>query len=199
MVVAGVAAVAGIGLGHVLEYAALVPDSHHRRAVLTESGHHYLPTVLVLVSYLAVLAVTVRFLTGVRRGIVGRHAPPAPAAGDWARVLPLAQAVAFVALEIGERLVAHAPLADLGRVLLLGLPLQVVVGLVVASVLAALARTGEQLGRAVADRLAHSGRRPRRRPDGIWWRPVIVTVSPPSHASGTAPARGPPSPLVVAA
>ena len=181
--------VAGLGLAHVLKYVALVPDAPHRAHVLAATGHHYLPAALSAVGFLASVAVAAVFLRGFG---VGRGGKFEPAAGpDWVRLLPVAQALAFVVVEVAERFAAGASLADLGPVLILGLPLQVLAGLAGGWVLGAVARAGARLARALAPRPPFVRRRPT-----PGWR--LLADSPPLAllAGGPTPARGPPPFLV---
>ena len=178
---------AGVGLAHVLEYLALVPDESDRARILADTGHHYLPSALSAVGFLALVAVAVAFLTAFRRGggLGGRWAETAP--DRWARLLPVAQVLAFVGLEVGERLVSGSSLSTIGPVIVLGLPLQLLAGVAGGRLLATLTRAGEQLGRALAGRL-----RPTVRRLGTCWRPV-ASASPEFTPSGApSPRRGPP-------
>lgn len=195
---AGVAVVAalglaGLGLAHVLEYLALVPEARHRAHVLAATGHHYLPSVLSAIGFLAAVAIAAVFLRafGAGAGAGDRRAEPS-VGPDWARLLPVAQVLAFVAVEVAERVAVGASLADLGPVLILGLPLQVLAGIAGGWVLAAVARAGARLARALAPRPPFARRRPSR-----GWRPLADHVSPLALlAGGPPPARGPPSRLV---
>ncbi len=192
---AGVALVAalglaGLGLAHVLEYLALMPDAGHRAQVLATTGHDYLPSALGVVGFLAAVAIATVFLRGFGAGAGGLSAEPS-AGPDWVRLLPLAQVLAFVAVEVGERVAAGASLAGLAPVLILGLPLQVLAGVAGGWVLAAAARAGTRLARALASRSPFARRRP-----SPGWR--LLTLTPPLAllAGGPTPARGPPLVLV---
>ncbi len=191
---AGVAVVAalglaGLGLAHVLEYLALVPNGHHRADVLAATGHAYLPSVLSAAGFLAAVAVAAVFVRGFRAGD-GNGRAVTTTGTDWTRLLPVVQAAAFVAVEVAERLVVGASLADLGPVLVLGLPLQVLAGIAGGRVLSAAARAGTRLARA----LAGSGFARRRPTPG--WRPLADVAPVTTLAGGPTPARGPPSLLV---
>ena len=181
---------AGLGLAHVLEYLALVPDPHHRAHVLAHTGHQYLPSALGVVVFLAVAAVAAVFLRGFALGAGSRRREPT-AGPDWVRMLPVAQVMAFVVMEVAERVVAGASLADLGLVLVLGLPLQVLAGMVGGWVLSAVSRAGTRLARALAARPPFARRRP-----GPSWRSLGDVPSVTLLAGGPPPARGPPLLLV---
>lgn len=181
--------VAGLGAGHVAEYLLLAPHHHARQELLAATGHHYLPVGLQVAMLAGLLAVVGAFVSAVRRAAAGQSRPPA--AHRWARLLPVAQAVAFVALEVGERVAAHASLGDLGTVLVVGLPLQLVVGALARLLVTGVERAGELLGSA----LRGNGPAPARR---------RVTVRTPSAAapaslvlSAATPPRGPPPTLVL--
>ncbi len=185
VVIVAALALAGVGLAHVLEYLLLVPDHHQRHEVLAGTGHQYLPSALGAVSFLACLAAAVVFLAAFRRGATPGSATTSR--HDVMRVLPCAQALAFLALEVGERLAAGASLGDLGPVLLLGLPIQVVVGVAAAALLVLLDRAGERLGRGVAGTRSLAARRP-----AACWFPSPSRRLPSTVATCRAPARAPP-------
>ena len=157
--VVAVLGLAGLGLAHVLEYLALVPDAGCRdlRAVPLP-GTSYLPSALGAAGFLAATALAVVFLSGVRRWRrgVGRRLE----AADWARLLPVAQVIAFVALEVAERLAAASSLADLGPVLVLGLPLQVLAGVAGGRCSRPWPGPASTAGRALAGRRPVASRRP---------------------------------------
>lgn len=180
---------AGVGIAHVLEYLALVPDQSSRARVLEDTGHHYLPSALGAAGFLALVALVVVFVAAIRHG-AGTSGPQRVAAGSsvaWARLLPVAQVLAFVAMEVGERVASGASLSDIGPVLVLGLPLQVLAGVAGGRLLATLARAGEHLGRALAGRPTVPVPR-----IGTFWRPVVATTSASALPGGPTPARGPP-------
>ena len=183
---------AGLGLAHVLEYLALVPNAHHRSHLLAATGHEYLPSALSAVGFLAAVAVAIAFVGGFRAGACGSaRSAETTTRPDWARYLPVAQALAFIVVEVAERVVAGAPLADLGPVLVLGLPLQVLAGMVGGRVLSTAAQAGARLARAAVDAPSFARRRP-----SPGWRP-LADASPVSLlAGGPTPARGPPGLLV---
>ena len=182
-------ALAGVGLGHVGEYLLLAPNHYQRDLLLARTGHRYFPPALHAVLFPAVLAVALVFVAGVGRGL-GRVAGRRPVL-RWSQVLPVAQAAAFAALEIAERMVAHAPLGDVWLVLALGLPLQAFVGFLAGRLVAQFEEAGEHLGRRL-----RRARTPERATGGrtvalAWWPS-------PSPESVAIPARGPPVDLVPA-
>ena len=184
-------ALAGVGVGHLVEYLVLAPDHHARHELLASTGHHYLPAAINAAVFVALLGMALVFVLGVGRGL-GRTGSRRQAF-RWSYALPAAQMLAFVALEVGERLLAHAPLTDLGVVLAIGLPLQALVGVLSGCLTTELERAGERLGQ----RLRTSAHHARRSPSPGWapnasLRPTFALCGAPI------PARGPPAVLVSA-
>ena len=176
-------AIGGLLVGHTLSYVFAVPDPYHRDLVLQQSGHGYLPGVTEAAVVLAVGAIAGLLGSGAR----GRAARTPRFAGV-AGAMVATQVVAFVALEVLERLVARTTLGDLGHhhLLAIGIATQVVIALVGAALLAWLTRTSERvasvLTQPVAPPLA---------------RPVFAFAAPASAPVGSAafvadPIRGPP-------
>ena len=184
-------ALAGVGAGHVGEYLLLAPDHHERHTLLASTGHGYLPSALNAAAFIAVLGLASVFLIGLGRGLrsVGRRRGTL----RWSHALPVAQMLAFTALEVGERVVAHAPLHDIAIVLALGLPLQALVGFLAGRLVTKIEEAGERLGERLraADLHVRRSRPVRWRPDA-WFRPAL------SAFAVAVPARGPPSDLVAA-
>jgi hypothetical protein len=142
--------VAGLLLGHAIAYVLAVPDPHHREVVLAGTGHRYLPAageaaLLLALAGVAALLVRARLTGG--PGAVEGFAP-------IARLLALVQAGAFAGQEILERLVTGSSLGDLlhGRVLAVGLIVQVAVAIGGAAALRWLARLSARIVRAPAAR-----------------------------------------------
>jgi hypothetical protein len=141
-------ALAGLVLGHALAYALAVPDPLHRDLLLERTGHAYLPLVgeaamVLLLAGVAALVARSWSSRGRRDAVEGF----APIAGLLAAV----QVTAFLGQEVLERLVAGAPLSELGgdHVLSIGIGVQVGTALVGAVVLRWLARTSARLVEAV--------------------------------------------------
>jgi hypothetical protein len=143
-------AAAGLFAGHGVDYLLSVPDPSRRHAVLHATGHAYLPDALVAAAAAGVVGLLAALVFGFRRGRNGGGS-----LGWTASAIRLAamQAVAFVALEVTERLVAGAPLGPaFVRILVLGLLLQLGVAAAGAGALVLLERAGAAAGRASAVR-----------------------------------------------
>jgi hypothetical protein len=157
-------AAAGLFAGHVLIYRLVAPSALERAILLARTGHSYLPPAVVVGAAGAALAAIAAFVLGVRRGVSPHPSAQSPGCRlGLVRALAapaLAQATAFVALELLERALAGAPLGGLlGPLLPVGILLQLVVGTLGGLVLAGLDRAGEGVGRSLAARR----RAPRRR------------------------------------
>lgn len=181
-------ALAGVGLGHVGEYLLLAPHHHERHELLARTGHQYLPAALSAAAFAALVAVTLMFLLALGRGMgkLGLRRSPL----QWSRAVPAAQVLAFAALEVGERLVSHAPLNDIALVLAVGVPLQLLVGFLAGRLAAEIEQTAERLGERLAGQVLHL-----RRSGSTSWRPNVSFRPALSPAAVAIPARGPPSVL----
>jgi hypothetical protein len=144
-------AVAGLFAGHVIVYRILAPGPLQRSVLAGGASHAYLPFALAIGLVLAMAAGARTFRLGFQRATdrgIGQRRPGF--AGTL--ILPaVAQAAAFIALEVLERVLAGAPLGNLlGPLLPVGVALQLVVGAIGGLLLAGLDRAGELTGRAVA-------------------------------------------------
>jgi hypothetical protein len=142
--VAGTAG-AGLILAHTLAYVVAVPSSTARQQVLAHTGHSYwflLPKAAIVLALASVVAAVARAMRGVYRAN-GGAAPLAELAGRMA----LLQVAAFVGMEMAERLVAGAEVADLlsGDLLLVGLAIQILSALAGALLLHWLDRAVERI------------------------------------------------------
>jgi hypothetical protein len=126
----GIAA-AGLTLGHWLAYALAAPGAHEREELLHAAGHGY----LAFATQLAVLAGTLG-LAGLFLARVRQQEGEGSFARDVVR-LAAVQAGAFVAMEVGERLLSGASLHDLshGPLLVIGLAVQLLVAIAGAALL----------------------------------------------------------------
>jgi hypothetical protein len=188
------AAASGAAAAHTLLYLVAVPDTKARAAVLAESGHGYwswaLAAALVLGVVSAVATVGRHFRRGLRREAAAswsRRAGGDPVGLLAARLAAL-QVGIYLVQELLERLMAGLPLASVAheQFLLLGLPVQVLVAVAVATVLVVLGRAAEAVGRAL---------RPPRAPARLRLpvpRPVVA-VRASRLAAGPAAIRAPPA------
>jgi hypothetical protein len=133
-------AVGGVLLGHWLAYALVIPSEQERAAVLDATGHGYLhlaDTVGWAVALVAFACVTLGPLLGTSRPLTG-----------WSLAVRLVtfQTVAFLAMEILERLASGAPVLGVvhGGLIVAGLAVQALVALGVAALVRWLRRTVER-------------------------------------------------------
>jgi hypothetical protein len=173
----------GLIAGHLLSYLIAIPDAARRDAVLAETGHAYLHLagdVAVVLAFAAVVTIGLR-------AVAERGAAELPSGLRLAWRLGALQAGAFVAMEVGERLVSGAGLGELFADHLFGIG--IVVQLVIASFGTLLLRW---LGRVAVRIAAVLARSPRGRPAGtIWFRPGSARAPRPAFA-GSVSARAPP-------
>jgi hypothetical protein len=172
-------ALAGLVGGHLLGYLAAEPDAHAREALLERTGHLYLAEV----GMFAAIAVAVATLAAAVLGAARRRSRGVR--GTFARLATL-QGVAFVALEMGERLLAGEGLTGLWPVIPLGLLLQVVLAAGGAAFLGAV----QVAARAVASAIGRHSLPTAERPRSLG---VPHHVLPPTrHDLRPRPIRGPP-------
>ncbi|MEX1262374.1 MAG: hypothetical protein WEE66_00340 [Actinomycetota bacterium] len=130
---------AGLVLGHWLAYAIGAPHADARAQLLGETGHGYLPyatQVALLAGAVALVAMSLSRLT--------HRATKGAFTGDVAK-LAAVQAAAFLAMEIGERLLSGALLQDLthGPLLAIGLGVQLAIATLGAYILRLTERAAE--------------------------------------------------------
>ena len=139
-------AVAGLFVGHLLVYRLIAPNALQRAVLLASTGHAYLPPALAAGAALAGMGAIASFLLAFRRGrgaLRGRRSTLL-----WASVLPaVAQAGAFVVLEVAERLLSGVPLGGLFLILPVGILLQLAVGGLGGLLLFGIDLAGEGAGR----------------------------------------------------
>jgi len=176
-------AAAGLFAGHIVVYRIVAPDASQPASLGV--SHAYLPLAFAVGLLAAVAAGAGAFLLGYRRGTAPGHRRPGLIG---TLVLPaVAQAAAFVALEVLERALAGVPIGSLvGPLLSVGVALQLVVGAAGGLLLAGLDRAGELSGRAVAARRRPLGRNTEAHP----WPPA--TPGPISSPRRSLAIRGPP-------
>jgi hypothetical protein len=172
-------AAAGVVVGHLLTYLIAIPHAHEREALLRETGHSYFPVLAqlaLLAGAVALGALFLRQLTGI----------------GWLRSRPMSlfarlactQVGAFAAMEVAERLVSGAPLAELVHDhIFVGLLVQVAIAWLGARVIEALSRAADRVRASLASlrrvRALISLDPPRREPIAAGFVPVAAARAPP--------------------
>ena len=181
-------AVAGLFAGHVIVYRILAPGPLQRSVLTGGASHAYLPFALATGLMLAMAAGAGTFHLGYRRATVRGTDQRRPGFAGTLILPAVAQAAAFIAIEILERVLAGAPMGNLlGPLLPVGVALQLVVGATGGLLLAGLDRAGEITGRAVAARR----RPPARDTEAQRWPPA--TPTPGDRPRSALLIRGPPA------
>ncbi len=182
------AGVAGAAVGHSIAYLVVAPQGRERATLLAGTGHGYWSTAVAAEIVLGLLAVVTFGLRHFNRGL---RQPRRPASDEpWARLaarLALLQVTIFGVQEVVERAASGHTIGDLlsDRLLSIGVLLQIVVAVGVATLLVWLGRAAEAVGRAFgAERL------PRPVRAVIAWPRIVVR--PASHARGARGIRAPP-------
>jgi len=153
-------AVGGVVLAHWLAYVLAIPGAHARAQVLAASGHSYWVMAIKFAVVLGLAAFGALFLRHLdrppRTWESGQEAFSAIAAR-----LSLLQVMAFIAMEVTERLVVGAPVAHLfhHRLFLMGLALQLIVASAGALLLLWFSRTAERVAEALGRPLLPHPRR----------------------------------------
>jgi len=153
-------AVGGVVLAHWLAYVLAIPGAHARAQVLAASGHSYWVVAIKFAVVLGLAAFGALFLRHLdrppRTWESGQEAFSAIAAR-----LSLLQVMAFIAMEVTERLVVGAPVAHLfhHRLFLMGLALQLIVASAGALLLLWFSRTAERVAEALGRPLLPHPRR----------------------------------------
>jgi hypothetical protein len=134
----------GVFVGHALTYILLAGNDAVRSAMLGATGHGYLsPTVH------AGLALALVGIAGIFLGRLGRPGEPVASIPGLVPGIAGFQILAFTAIEVAERIAAHAPLHDLSHVLPVGAVAQIAVALVVAVVIRLLLRAADVVAETV--------------------------------------------------
>jgi hypothetical protein len=136
--VIGVAA-AGVFLGHRLTYLLVSPNQPARDALLHRTGHAYLSFASELASVAAIVGLAALVL-----GRLTRRGGPLAGAGELIARLAGFQVLAFVSVEVVERVASAAGLGDLSHVLPVGVAVQLAVSLVAGLVLRLMVRGADR-------------------------------------------------------
>jgi hypothetical protein len=130
----------GLVLGHWLTYALDIPEPSVRAQVLSSTGHGYMSTLAQLAAVVAVAGLAALFLGNVVR-------PSRSRSFQHTFVLLAAfQVIAFVSMELVERIAAGAPITMLAHtgILPVGALLQILIAAVGALVIRWALRTAER-------------------------------------------------------
>jgi hypothetical protein len=177
-------AVVGLLFGHAVAYVAVYPDAHVHRDALSTSGHGWL--------WLAGPTVVMALAIAIGAGLVNGRA--APSRGISFRRLATIQVAAFVAIELGERIVSGWPIDQLthdlfGHGLLLVLVIGIAIQLVTARLGAAASRLIAEVAASIEPAVTSRS------------RPALIGASVARLRAATTvtvhPARGPPGTAVV--
>jgi hypothetical protein len=133
---------AGLVLGHWLAYAIGTPHAHARDALLHATGHGYLPYATQVALLAGALGLAALFLARFSKR-EGRGSLLFDVT-----VLAAVQSIAFISMEVGERLASGASLHDLshGHLLTIGLTVQIAMAVVGAGVLRLTDRAADAAG-----------------------------------------------------
>jgi hypothetical protein len=174
------AAVAGAVAGHGLAYAVAVPQPGPRLALLAGSGHQYWSAAIAAAIVLGLGSLGTTLARSFRAGLRPGGRPAGEPLGRLAARLALLQVTIYLVQELIERLAAGVPLwgpVD-GRLLLVGVGVQLLVAAVLALGLAWAGRVAEVAGRALRRRLAaRPDLRPARPRPTAWVRPAILLAA----------------------
>jgi hypothetical protein len=183
------AAVAGAVVGHAVAYAMAAPEPAQRLAMLAVSGHAYWSAAIATAIVLGLVSVGATLARHFRAGLGQARTPAAEPLPRMAGRLALLQVTIYLVQELIERVVAGAPLGGpvFGRLLLIGIAIQLLVAGLIALGLAWVGRVAEVAGRAMR-------RRQPRRPEARPARPrPTAWVRPPQLLAAGLGGRAPPA------
>jgi hypothetical protein len=135
----------GVFVGHALTYVVLAGNPVVRSTMLATTGHGYLPVTVHAGLALALIGLAAIFLG--RLGVRGDTPPSVAHLLPWVAAF---QILTFTAIEVAERVAAHASLYDLSHVLPVGTVAQVAVAIAVATVIRAVLRAADSVADAGA-------------------------------------------------
>jgi hypothetical protein len=181
-------AVGGVVLAHWLAYVLAIPGAHARAQVLAASGHSYWVMAIKFAVVLGLAALGALFLRHLDRSSRTWESGQEAFSRIAAR-LSLLQVMAFIAMEVTERLVVGAPVAHLfhHRLFLMGLALQLIVASGGALLLLWFSRTAERVAEALGRPLL-----PRPRPAVLRTIRIEIQAIPPDPVRDGVGLRGPP-------
>jgi len=182
------AAVAAAAVGHSIAYLIVAPQGRTRAALLAGTGHGYWSTAVAAELVLGLLVAASTIVRRFNDGLRHQRRPPGDEPWAWlAARLCLLQVTIFTVQEVLERTASGHPVSLVvnDRLVFVGVLVQIVVALVLATLLVWLGRAAEAVGRALA-------RGPLPRPVHVpflWPVSVARTLSRPRGALGS---RAPP-------
>jgi len=144
------AGVAGAAVGHSIAYLIVAPQGRTRAALLAGTGHGYRSTLAAAEIVLGLLAVLMFLGRHFHRGLRSPRRPASEEPWAWlAARLALLQITIFAVQEIVERAAVGYPIGGLAtdRLLSIGVLVQIVVAVGVATLLVCLGRAAEAVGR----------------------------------------------------
>jgi hypothetical protein len=146
----GVAA-AGAVVGHTLAYAVAVPEAGARVALLGATGHTYWWAATAAALVLGVASLVTTLVRHFRAGLLPGQPQPGEPLGRLVARLAGFQIAIYLVQEVLERIEAGVPVQALveGRLLSVGILLQVAVAVVLALLLSTVGLVAEAAGRAL--------------------------------------------------
>ena len=144
-------AVAGAVVGHMVAYVLAVPEPTARVALLGATGHAYWTAAIAAAVVLGLASVATTLLGRFRAGLVAARSQPGESVARQASHLAGLQVAIYLVQEVLERLEAGVPVHALlgGRVLLVGVAVQVAIAVGLALLLAVAGSAAEAAGRAL--------------------------------------------------
>jgi hypothetical protein len=146
----GVAA-AGAVVGHTMAYAVAVPEAGARVALLGATGHTYWWAATAAALVLGVASLVTTLVRHFRAGLLPGQPQPGEPLGRLVARLAGFQIAIYLVQEVLERIEAGVPVQALveGRLLSVGILLQVAVAVVLALLLSTVGLVAEAAGRAL--------------------------------------------------
>jgi hypothetical protein len=142
-------AVAGAVVGHTVAYVLAVPEPTARVALLGATGHAYWTEAIAAALVLGLVSLAATLRSQFRAGLSpGRPVPGESVAGVAGRLAGFQVAI-YLVQETLERLEAGVPPHTLGRLLVVGVVVQVAIAALLTLLLTLAGRAAEAVGRAL--------------------------------------------------
>jgi hypothetical protein len=136
-------------VGHMVAYVLAVPNPTARVALLGATGHAYWTAAIAAAVVLSLASLAATLWRHLRAGLTPGRSAPAESVGSVAARLAGFQVAIYLVQETLERLEAGVPPHTLGRLLVLGVGVQVVIAVLSALLLTVVGRAAEAVGRAL--------------------------------------------------